>query len=65
MALSEADPDFLDPARLADDLDGHGRAANFAVLDGRVIALRGVGHRRDDFAAMRALDLDLDEHAEL
>jgi hypothetical protein len=59
----EAHSDFLDPAGLADDFDIHGRAADLAVLDRGVIALRGIGIRGDDFPAMRALDLDFDKHA--
>ena len=62
MALREGDPGFLHAARLADDLNVHWRAADLAVFDGRVIALRCVGHRSNDFSAMRALDLNFDEH---
>jgi len=62
MASGEADPDVLDLARLADDLDIHRRATDLAVLNGRVIALRRIGHRSDNLTAMRALDLDFDEH---
>src|SRR5476649_1709389 len=52
MLLSrEADADFLHPARVADDLDRHRRAADLAVLDSRVIALRGIGHRGNDLPA--------------
>jgi hypothetical protein len=60
--LGKGDADVLDLAGLAGDLDGHGGAADFAILDGGVIALGGVGGGGDDFTAMRALNLDLDEH---
>ncbi len=62
--LGGADMDFIDPARFADDLDVHRRAADLAILDGRVIALGGVGVGGDGFAAMGALDLNLNEHTE-
>jgi hypothetical protein len=58
----KCDADFIDTSRFADDFDVHGRAADFAILDGRVIALGCVSHRGDDFAAVRALNLDFDEH---
>ena len=60
--LSKADADFVDLPRFADDLDVHRRAADLAVLDGRVIALRRVRRRDDDFPAMGTLDLDFNEH---
>jgi hypothetical protein len=56
--------DFFDPPRLANDLDIHRRAADLAILNRRVIALRCVSGRGDGFAAMGALDFNLDEHAE-
>jgi hypothetical protein len=62
MLSSEADPDFLHPTWFANDLDIHRRAADFAILDGGVIALGGISGRGDDFTAMGALDLDFDEH---
>src|ERR1700722_2892869 len=62
MALGEADSNFFHFSRFANDLDIHGSAADLAVLDGRVIALRGISRRGDDFSAMRALDLNFDEH---
>jgi len=62
MVSGEADANFLDLARLADDLDIHRRATDFAILDRRVIALRGIGGGGDDLSAVRALDLNFDEH---
>ena len=58
----EADADVLYSARLAGHLDVHRCAANLAVLDRRVVTLRGVRRRGNDLAAMRALDLDFYEH---
>ena len=62
MVSGEADANFLDLARLASDLDIHWRTADLAVLDRRVIALRSVGSGGDDLSAVRALDLNFDEH---
>ena len=60
--LGAGDSDVLNLAGAANHLDGHGGAADFAILNGGVIALGGIGGGRDDFAAVGALDLDLDEH---
>jgi hypothetical protein len=61
----QAHPDIFHLARLAGHLNGHGGATDLAVLDGRVVALGGIGCRRENFAAMRALDLDFNEHNEI
>jgi len=58
----ERHANFFDTSRFANDFNVHGSATDFAILDGRIVTLRSIGHRGDDFAAMRALDLDLDEH---
>ena len=60
----KTDPDFLDLPRLADDLDVHRGATHFAILNGRVIALRCISRGEDHFTAMGTLDLYFDEHAE-
>ncbi len=62
MASGKADADILHLTGLADNLDIHRRAADLAIFDGRVVALGRVGGRGNDLPAMRALDLDFDEH---
>ena len=65
MTSSGGNAHVLDLPRFANDFDIHRRAAYLAVLDGRVIALRRVGHGDDDLATMRTLDLDFDEHGKM
>jgi hypothetical protein len=57
-----ANANVLDLARLANHFDVHRGATHLAILNGGIISLRSIGHRSDDFATVRTLNLNLDEH---